>query len=111
MTNSVESTYLLICCTCPTEALAHSLAEQLVSAQLAACVNILPQIQSVYRWQGKLEKSLEQLLMIKTTAQNYSEIEEFILAHHPYEVPEIIALPIVQGEPRYLQWLGDRCTK
>jgi periplasmic divalent cation tolerance protein len=83
------------------EALAHSLVER----GLAACVNILPAVHSVYRWQGAIEEATEISLLIKTSSARYAELEQAIEAAHPYELPEIIAIPIQAGLPAYLEWL------
>ena len=98
---------ILILSTVPDAETAERIASVLVEAKLAACVNILPAVRSVYRWRGAVEKAEENQLLIKTTAARYREVEEAIRAHHPYEVPEIIALPVTGGLPAYLQWLTD----
>lgn len=97
---------LLVITNCPDEESANAIALALVEAKLAACVNILPRVQSVYRWQGVVESAAEVPLLIKATAANYPEIEAAIRQRHPYELPEIIALPITQGLPAYLNWLA-----
>lgn len=97
--------YLLIYCTCPDQPTAEQLARQLVENQLAACVNIFPSLTSIYRWQNQIETANELLLLIKTRADKYSALETWIKNHHPYEVPEIIATPIIQGLPSYLDWI------
>lgn len=84
---------------------AQALAQELVGKKLAACVNILPGVQSVYRWQGKVEQAQEISLFIKTRRACYAAVETAIGALHPYELPEIIALPIIGGLPKYLEWL------
>lgn len=94
-------------CTCPPEA-ADGLAAALVEEQLAACVNVLPGIQSVYRWQGALERSAETLLLAKTTAGRYPALETRLRELHPYELPEIIALPVEHGLPDYLAWVAGQ---
>jgi len=101
------SQHQICLCTCPDEETAQSLATSLVEANLAACVNILPAVQSVYKWKGILEKDQEVLLLIKTQQHRFSEIESHILARHPYELPEIIAVPIEAGLKPYLQWIDD----
>jgi periplasmic divalent cation tolerance protein len=98
---------IVILTTVPDRETADRIAAVLVEAKLAACVNILPSVRSVYRWQGVVEKTDENQLLIKTAVERYREVEEAIRAHHPYEVPEIIALPISAGLPAYLQWLAD----
>lgn len=97
---------LLVITNCPDEASANAIALAVVEARLAACVNILPRVQSVYRWQGAVESTSEIPLLIKTTATNYPALEKTIAGLHPYTVPEIIALPIAQGLPAYLNWVA-----
>lgn len=84
---------------------AEKLARHLVEQRLAACVNILAPCRSVYRWQGQVEAADEIPVMIKTSVARYAELEAAIRAQHPYEVPEIIAVPVVQGLESYLQWV------
>ena len=86
---------------------ARNLARHLVEHQLAACVNIIPQIESIYRWQGKVESSQEWLLLIKTTAERFPAVRDAIRELHSYELPECVALTIENGSPLYLQWLAD----
>ena len=97
---------LLVIANCPDEACANRIALAVVEAGLAACVNLLPRVQSVYRWQGAVESASEVPLLIKTTAARYDALEAAIRDLHPYDVPEIIALPIAQGLPAYLDWLA-----
>lgn len=96
----------IILCTCPNKKTAEDLAGHLISEKLAACVNIIAGITSVYEWQGKIESSQEQLLLIKSHADKYDVIESTIKTTHPYELPEIIAVPIERGLPEYLQWIN-----
>lgn len=96
---------LLILCNVPDAACAQSIAQALVERRLAACVNILAPCRSVYRWQGKVEEAGEIPLLIKSTATRYAELESALRELHPYEVPEIIALPIAAGLPAYLGWV------
>lgn len=103
--------YQLLLCTCPDAAIAEQLAYALVEQQLVACVNIMPQIKSIYRWQNKIEAAQEYLLLIKTKDKYYSEIEQCIKSRHPYEVPEIIAIDIVKGLPDYLKWVTESLKK
>jgi periplasmic divalent cation tolerance protein len=86
---------------------ASRLAEMLVGAHLAACVQILPEMESVYRWQGKIERQSEILLIAKTTRAKFVELEREVRALHSYDTPEIIAVPVVDGSASYLQWLKD----
>jgi len=101
--------YQLILNTCPDFQVAQMLATEILKKELAACVNILPQVTSLYRWQGKIETAQEHLLIIKAPTKNYAVIEQFLINYHPYDVPEIIALSIENGLPDYLQWI-DSCT-
>ena len=96
----------LVITNCPDEETANRIALAVVEAQLAACVNILPRVQSIYRWQGAVESAVEVPLLIKTTAAAYPALEAAIRESHPYDVPEIIALPITAGLPAYLNWLA-----
>lgn len=91
--------------TCPDAQIASTLAHACVESQLAACVNIIPAIQSVYQWQGKIEHDTESLLVIKTTQQKLAALEELILAQHPYDVPEFVVLNIEHGASDYLSWI------
>lgn len=97
---------LIVYCTCPDDETANQLAEMLVSKQLAACVNIINGIQSVYAWQGKVETSDEALLMIKTTTSAFSALQDVICDQHPYELPEIVAVSITTGLPAYIEWIN-----
>jgi len=83
------------------------LAERIVTARLAACVQILPQMTSVYVWEGKLQKEQEHLLLIKTLNEKYEELREFIVANHSYTVPEIVAIDADKVSGRYLSWMKD----
>ncbi len=95
----------LVFCTCPDAATAQALARLLVERRLAACVNLLPPMQSVYRWQGQVEQSEEIQLLAKTTADRLEALTAAILRHHPYELPEILALSPSAGLPAYLDWI------
>ncbi len=96
---------LLVYCTCPDHDTALRIAKALVDQQLAACVNVVPGLTSVYRWQGRTETAQEVLLLIKTRQAVYPELEAALLAMHPYELPEIIAVSLTHGLPAYLQWV------
>jgi len=89
---------------------AERLAYDLVEHRLAACVNRIPRIQSIYRWEDNIEKSEEELLLIKTHQSLFPELEKRIREIHSYSVPEIIALPLIAGSHPYLQWLGDQVS-
>jgi len=102
------NTYQLILNTCPDMETAEALATQLVDNGLAACVNILPGIRSVYCWQNQRHIDSEQLLLIKACATAYADIEAIIREHHPYELPEVIVIPIDKGLPEYLDWIDQQ---
>lgn len=101
---------LLVLTTLPDAETAQALATELVEAGLAACVNLLPACTSIYRWQGRTESASEVLLLIKTAAAGYDALEAAIRARHPYELPEIVAVPVVRGLPDYLRWLVEQST-
>lgn len=98
----------LILCTCPDAATADKLARALISEKLAACVNILPGISSIYVWQGQVETAQEHLLLIKSHQDRYAAIEATLKSLHPYQLPEIIAVAIERGALDYLKWI-DSC--
>ncbi len=100
-----RSQTLLIFTNLPDEASAQSLATALVNERLAACVNILAPCRSTFRWQGAIEYAEETPVLIKTTENRYAALEAAIRAHHPYELPEIIAVPVAHGLPEYLSWV------
>ena len=97
---------IVVLTTCGSEDDATRLARTLVDLRLAACVSVAPQIRSIYRWQGAIEQSSEVLLIIKTSRGLFRALHEQIAKLHTYEVPELIALPIVDGASNYLDWLG-----
>jgi periplasmic divalent cation tolerance protein len=97
---------LLVFCTCADHAEASKLAQAIVLDGAAACVNIFPAIESVYRWQGKIETADEILLLIKTTRERFSALRDLIVRLHSYDTPEVIAIPIADGLAKYLEWLG-----
>lgn len=98
---------LMVICNVPDETTATHIAHVLVQERLAACVNILPACRSVYRWEGALQESSELSLLIKTTQACYARLQQRLLELHPYDVPEIIALPVAQGLPAYLTWVSQ----
>lgn len=102
-----ETVALLVLTTLPDADSAGRVASSLVERRLAACVNILPAGTSVYAWQGKTHRDPENVLLIKTTEARYRQLQDALLALHPYELPEIIAVPITQGLPPYLQWIDE----
>ena len=102
---------LVILCTCPDEEVASQLASGLVEAHLAACVNILPGIRSIYRWQGTVSDDSEVLMVIKTLATRSKELEAWLLVHHPYDVPEVVAIPAERVSADYLAWMTANVGK
>ena len=101
---------LLVMTTMPDENSANALAAQLVEGRLAACVNIGSPATSVYQWDGQVKQDTERLLTIKTTVDRYVALENAIVERHPYELPEVIAVPISHGLSAYLAWI-EQCTK
>ena len=99
--------FLVAFVTCPDRRTAKRLAQLLVEHRLAACVNIIGGIESIYRWQSKVEQAKETLLVIKTTRARYAALEASIRKHHPYQTPEVIAWPIESGMRSYLDWVFD----
>jgi len=99
--------FIVIFITIDTPANAQKLADKLLAARKAACVNIIPKISSQYWWQGKIEKADELMLIVKTRAILLNELIALVKQNHPYSVPEIIALPIIGGNPDYLSWLDS----
>ena len=97
----------IVLSTAGSEEEARKIAHYLVENQLAACVNIVPQIQSVYRWQGKVESAREWLLLIKTTADKFDDVRDAIREVHSYDLPECIAIAIEDGSTDYLEWIGE----
>lgn len=98
---------LVVFCTCPDTDTARRIAGQLVRDRLTACVNILPGITSVYEWQDEICEDAEVLLLIKTTQAGFAVLRDAIVAAHPYELPEVIAVPVSAGLPGYLDWVVD----
>jgi|ERR1700686_22534 len=102
---------LLAFSTFPDSETARRIARQLVTEKFAACANIIPAIESIYRWQGKMESGDEALAIFKLAAVRYSDFETKLRALHPYEVPEIISCKIDRGLPEYLSWVSESCAK
>ena len=98
----------LVITTCPSMEEAEQLAEKLLAARLAACVNIVPSVVSLYEWQGKMEREQEFMLFIKTRAEGFPELEKLVRASHSYELPELIAVPIDEGSKAYLNWIDTQ---
>jgi periplasmic divalent cation tolerance protein len=97
----------LVLTTCSSPEEARRIAQELVGRRLAACVNIVPQIESVYRWKGEVESATEWLLIIKTTLDAYEQLRDALAKLHSYDVPECIQIAIEDGSPAYLQWIGE----
>jgi periplasmic divalent cation tolerance protein len=97
---------LLVLTNLPDRAAAERLADLVIAQQLAACVNILAPCRSVYRWKGEVQHDEEHPMLIKTTAERYPALEQALRSGHPYELPEIIAVPIERGLPAYLAWVA-----
>lgn len=98
---------IVVLCTCSTEEEAERLARELVGARVAVCVNVLPKARSFYRWKGEIEEASECLLIIKSSRALFDALRAAIERSHSYEVPEILALPIVEGAPNYLGWMQE----
>ena len=101
---------ILAFCTFPDSDAARRVAREMVDLQLVACGNVVPQIHSVYRWEGKIETADEALAIFKLPATRYPEFEARIRSLHPYDVPEIISCRIDQGLPEYLRWVTESCS-
>jgi periplasmic divalent cation tolerance protein len=101
---------LLALSTFPDAESAHRIAEQLVMERLVACANILPGVQSIYRWQGKVEKTAETMVLFKTTESRLATLQAKLKTLHPYDVPEIVAVRVSDGLPGYLQWVRENCS-
>lgn len=106
----MSKAYRIVLVTAPRGRLAQSLAKGLVEARLAACVNIIPSVVSHYRWKGRLHRDAESLLVIKTRASRLKDLERWVKAHHPYSLPELLALPLAGGSREYLRWLGEQTS-
>jgi len=104
-----ETNKVVILITTASEDEAHSIAEQLLNQKKAACVNIVPRVDSLFWWHGKLDSAQESLLIVKTKASLFPEIVKIVKKAHSYEVPEIIGLPIIAGNEDYLKWLDTAC--
>jgi periplasmic divalent cation tolerance protein len=104
------SASLVVLVTAPELKTARALARASLKARLVACVNLLPKIESHYRWQGKLETSAEILILFKTNSDRLAALEKLVLANHPYDTPEFIALPVTHANRRYLAWWNDNLS-
>ncbi len=97
----------MVLVTAPSAEVAASIARTLVEERLAACGNVLPEVRSIYRWEGQLHEDAEALLVLKTTRARLDALRDRVLALHPYDVPEVLALPVEAGSAAYLGWLVD----
>ncbi len=102
----MDSQALVVYCSCPDQAIAERIAEAVVNERLAACVNLISGLTSIYRWEGQLQRDAELLLIIKTRSAVYPQLEARLRQLHPYQLPEIIALPIHTGSADYLNWIA-----
>lgn len=100
-----KTDHLLVLSTCPGSITAKRIANDLVESKFAACVQVVPNIQSFFRWGGSINSAEEHLLLIKTTAERYQQVQDRICTLHPYELPEIVAVPIITGLAGYLAWV------
>ena len=103
---SAENQYVVVLCTCPDDETGATIAARLVDEGLAACVSRVPEITSTFRWEGRIEEEQEVLLVIKSAATRVDELAERIRTLHPYELPEVIAVPVCGGLDGYLAWIG-----
>jgi periplasmic divalent cation tolerance protein len=107
----MNTDHLVVLCTCPNAGHAETISTALLEQQLAACVNRVSGVASMYRWEGRVEHDDEVLLVIKTAARHFDALERSIRELHPADVPEIIALPIVMGSQPYLDWIEESVTR
>ncbi|XP_030817484.1 protein CutA homolog [Camarhynchus parvulus] len=105
--SSVPGTHSVVFVTCLNERIARDIARAIMDRRLAACVNILPKSSALYFWKGELEESTEILLLVKTRTSRIEELSNYVRSIHPFEIPEIISLPIDQGNPAYLRWMEE----
>ncbi len=110
MTSPREYEHVVALTTCANPEQAEALARTLVESRLAACVNVVSGVRSFYRWQGKIEADAEQLLIIKTRRDMASKLKQVLLAEHPYDVPELVVLPIEDGSADYLKWIDSNVS-
>jgi periplasmic divalent cation tolerance protein len=103
----IERDIFVLLSTCPDAATAERIARELVGASLVACVNIVPGLRSIYRWNGAVQLDEEVLMVLKTAADRVPEARERLVELHPYDVPEVVALPVADGHHPYLQWVAD----
>ena len=104
-----SQTFKVVFVTAPNLRVARKLARTALEARLVACANLIPRLESHYWWRGKLERSTEILIVFKTTQKQLAALEKLVLANHPYDTPEFVALPVSAGSRRYLEWLQASC--
>ena len=107
MSNASDTNEVVVYITAPTDEEAALIAKSLVESKLAACVNIIRSIRSIYSWQGRIEDDTEVLMIVKTQQELFEPLSSRVKELHSYDVPEIIALPIIEGSEDYLKWLRD----
>ncbi|NWZ99005.1 CUTA protein, partial [Nesospiza acunhae] len=107
----VPGTHSVVFVTCLNEHIARDIARAIMDRRLAACVNILPKSSALYFWKGELEESTEILLLVKTRTSRIGELSNYVRSIHPFEIPEIISLPIDQGNPAYLRWIEENVPR
>lgn len=103
----MKNKIIVVLSTCSGMDQGRQLARALVADGLAACVNLVPAVESVYRWEGQIQEDQETLMVIKTAEKRAGEVTDWLQAHHPYDVPEVVALPVVGGSDRYLGWVTE----
>ena len=101
----MNTPYCIVFCTCPDHASAEQMAQQLTALSLVACTNIIPHLTSIYFWEGKVTQGNEVMMVMKTHQDKLVDLEKAILEVHPYEFPEFIAIPIIYGNAKYLNWV------
>lgn len=102
--------FIVVLITCPSPEEAESLSKKILSERLAACVNIINSVHSLFHWQGKIEADQESLMIVKTRSLLLDQLKTFVQENHPYDVPEVIALPIVGGSDDYMEWMKSETT-
>ena len=103
-------TFILVLTTCASQEEAEKIINKLLKARLIACANIVPGVHSLFHWKGKITREQEVLVLMKSRKKYFKELEEWIQTHHSYEVPEIIAMPIMLGSQEYLDWLNEETS-
>jgi len=103
----MKNKVIMVFATCPDTALARQFGQHLVGTGMAACVNVVPGASSIYRWQGEIQEDQEVMMIIKTVHERLAEITAWIQQNHPYDLPEVVAVPVEDGLNGYLQWVKD----